>query len=233
MVPIPSWINSILRRKKETGEEGDRGRCFNCGFLCQMLLEDDLPTEFYSIDYRERNIGGGWTRWDERINKECTTVPWCFRSVPELADEVKAIMELTVAEKGDTEARPERTSEMFEKNRECEEWIEFVPGLDPVAHLGGKAMQDAERRAQAIARTQTRLAAAEVILALAAVITAVTLAITFAGGGDTIINNFVQPTPIVIQGTPASPAAADISLTPTPSLGSIPDTASPQPQSTP
>ena len=88
----------------------------------------------------------------------------------------------------------------FDRSRDCSEWIGFIPGLSLEAHLNLKAMWDAEARAMTVANRQILLAGAEVFLAVAAVIVAVTLAIIFAGGGGDTINNFyVQPTPILPQ----------------------------------
>lgn len=240
---IPSW-RTIFRRKQL--EPDDRkGRCFYCGFLCKMRLQDEMPIAFYSIDYLERLAGKAYEHVGDTGAKR-DTVPWCFRSVDDFTNEIARIMREVADRRAAALADPKsdfarlnrelaawqksETLATFEEDRHCSEWIEFVPGLDPVAHLGGKAMQDAERRAQGIAKLQILLAVGEVTISVVAVAVAVVLAITFASRSDTTNNYFVPVTPIVSE---AAPSPVAVELTPTPSLESIPGRAKPQPQQAP
>ena len=46
----------------------------------------------------------------------------------------------------DVNTDQEAARKVFLKDRNCEKWLQYVPGLSPQNHLGGLAMQQLEQR---------------------------------------------------------------------------------------
>ena len=120
------------------------GRCISCGFVAKHSAPSVTTRTYFEVELAERVSGSVFAQHIEAYQKSVPTAPICFRGAAALGDEVKAesAADPNVAHTG-------AAVRILFKDRHCSQWFQYVPGLGPVEHLGGLAVQEAERRQQA------------------------------------------------------------------------------------
>ncbi len=125
-------------------------QCVTCGFFGKHAIADQrpLPTPtFYEIEFHERQAGQAFSHMpDLSFGKAVKTEPICYRQVVGFSDLINAEIEKGgVWEVGPHQSQAVLLGLILEEN-DCDEWFEYVWGLNPMQHLGGLASQEAEKR---------------------------------------------------------------------------------------
>lgn len=114
-------------------EPEDKGRCVNCGFLAQRVVRGSrfdskviLPA-YYEIDQNGRTTGDVFRCVQNPLVDAVPAEPFCFMQAAELSDEV------AVLQKGSGWSAA--ALEVFKKERNCESWYRYNPGLNPKDHF--------------------------------------------------------------------------------------------------
>jgi len=222
--------------------------CITCGFFGKhaLLSARLIPTPtFYEIERPDREAGRAFTHVPDTLVGEVPTQPICYRQVIDYPAEVQRRIEAG-------RDREHAVLSLLTEGRICQEWFEYVWGLNPMQHLGGKAAQDAERRqrewerllSQDTKRFQTELAAKSddtqkamlkisggqlkasiASIAVGVVIVVVATALTIRCTDNSLSIDGAIPV-IIVEQTATLPPTAAAESTPTPSPESTPDTAS-------
>lgn len=118
-----------------------RGRCVSCGFLAKHGPAGEGLSTYFEVELWERASGKVFSHTPDSVRGPVHTIPICFRSASGLGEEVIAECQLP-----DVKAKQEAAQTVFLKDRDCDQWFQYVPGLSPQQHLGGLAMQQLEQR---------------------------------------------------------------------------------------
>lgn len=118
-----------------------RGRCVSCGFLAKHAVPGEGLSTYFEVESSERASGEVFSHTPDSVRGPVPTMPICFRSAFALGQEV--IDEHQVR---DMKGKKEAAQRVFLRDRNCDQWFQYTPGLSPQQHLGGLAMQELEQR---------------------------------------------------------------------------------------
>jgi hypothetical protein len=117
-------------------ESEDKGRCINCGFLAKRpfpfsVLRREPLSSFYEIPDSERESGRVWSHNPGGNTAQIETEPVCFRFVADIQHEIDARPEAKLLIREDTIG----ARSVFAKDRSCQSWYRYMPGLSPRDHF--------------------------------------------------------------------------------------------------
>jgi hypothetical protein len=119
--------------------EGTQGCCVTCGFLSKRAAFGQGSSTYFEVEFLDRTKGRVFEHAPTGV-KAIPTSPFCFRLAFSLAREVEE------EQKRDGKTREEAARKILYWKRDCSQWFRYQPGLSPINHLGGLAMQQTEQR---------------------------------------------------------------------------------------
>lgn len=130
-----------MTKQFEPQFEALRGRCFGCGFLAKHGQPGKGLSTYFEVEISERASGDVFRHTPDSLGGPVATSPVCFQRASAIAEEVMA-----ERKSPDVKTDQEAARKVLLKDRNCDQWFQYAPGLPPQQHLGGLAMQQLEQR---------------------------------------------------------------------------------------
>lgn len=89
----------------------------------------------------ERASGEVFRHTPDSFGGPVATAPICSRRAAAIGQEI-----IAERKSPDVKTDQEAARKVFLKDRNCDQWLQYVPGLSPQQHFGGLAMQQLEQR---------------------------------------------------------------------------------------
>lgn len=118
-----------------------QGRCISCGFLAKHAEPGGNYTTYFEVETAERTSGLVFSHVPDSYGGPVKTTPICFRNACALGQEI-----VDDGRPAELDADRDAARRVFLKDRHCDQWFQYTPGLSPQQHLGDLAMREQEER---------------------------------------------------------------------------------------
>jgi hypothetical protein len=113
--------------------EEQKGRCISCGFLAKRpSAQRVMPPDYYEVSLEERQQGQMFLHIPDTFTGQISTDPACLRRAADLAQEMSGTTNTAAAT-------------VLGKDRHCDKWHAYTPGLNPKEHLEEFKARELER----------------------------------------------------------------------------------------
>jgi hypothetical protein len=124
------------------GTLSDTGRCINCGFLAKRVLLDQrrraITPSYHEVGWDGREEGYVWECVQDPFVGPVGAEPFCFTHAADLIPEIGSA-------RGELGNELKAAQKVFAKDRHCNSWYRYNPGLSPKEHFEQMNMELLER----------------------------------------------------------------------------------------